>query len=251
MADTPEHEEMLEAVKEKAEARKTKDAQEAEEAAAAAEAKAAEAAKEPVNATPEEPQLRRMGGRTAKHNQLYESDIPYPHEQHGEDLEEYGPAGMFASIPDDVEVADYSVDQEFIIDEAAMKTLKFTAPGQNLPGNARLYNIKGIHKDGRLVQLPFEDQIMNTAGGDPEDAIGLRRYQRKGIMVLIDWQTLTPIYCAAWECFAKAEQGGPTPGFCSARHAQHTLPNTYKDSGEILSRMFGGNATTSRTWSIG
>ncbi|NIT76613.1 MAG: hypothetical protein GWO44_06775, partial [Thermoplasmata archaeon] len=94
----------------------------------------------------------------------------------------------------------------------------------------------------------------------PQDAIGLRRYQRKGMHIFIDWDTLQPIYCAAWGCFAAAVQRAgdgslvpavaEAPGFCTLRHATHTLPNKYKDSGEILGQMFGGNATTTRTWSV-
>lgn len=196
-----------------------------------------------------EPVLRTRGQGPDRHT-LYDSEIPYPIEAHGDDLSEYGPQGMFASIPEGVEMAPYAVDQEFVIDEAQLKTLKFTAPDQNLSGNSRLYTVKALHKDGRLVQLPFEAQIQNTAGGDPEDAIGLRRYQRKGITVLIDWDTLTPVYCAAWGCWAKANAGGQFPGFCGQRHAVHTLPNKYKESGEILNQMFGERATTTRTWSV-
>lgn len=62
------------------------------------------------------------------------------------------------------------------------------------------------------------------------DAIGLRRYQRKGLSLLVyDLSTMMPIYCPAWGCYAK---GNPNlGGFCSARHAAHTLPNQYKEAG--------------------
>jgi hypothetical protein len=209
--------------------------------------------------TNSEPKLRRTGtGPT--HQQLTDSDIPYPVEAHGEDFEFYSPQGQAASIPEGVDIAAYSVDQEFVIDESRLKFLQFGPPGQNLPKSARLYTVKGLHRDGRMVQLPFEAQIENTAGGDPADAIGLRRYQRKGITILIDWDTLTPIYCAARGCWAAAvernKQGNlqpvlpESPGFCTIRHAVFTLPNKYKDSGEILNQMFGERATTSRTWSV-
>lgn len=176
---------------------------------------------------------------------LHESDIPYPQEAHGDDFEDYGPSGMAAVIPDGTEIAPYSGDQEFMIEPGKVKNLLFTQPGRNLPKH-RLYTIKAFHRDGRLVQLPFESQIQNNAGGDPEDAIGLRRYQRKGMTILVDWDTLIPIYCAAWDCWAKARRDG----FCSDRHAQHTLPNKYKDADQITSGIFGEGATTSRTWSV-
>jgi hypothetical protein len=192
--------------------------------------------------------VRRRRGSSAASN-IQPSEIPYPTDVHGEDFLEYGPQGYASSIPDDAERAPYSIDQEFIIDPEKVKTLSFDRPGRNLP-KKRLYNIKAIHKDGRIVQLPFEEQIQNNAGGDPEDAIGLRRYQRKGIKLLIDMMTLVPIYCAAWDCWAEAEQDGQFVGFCSERHATHTLPNMYKDAGAITRGIFGEGATTSRTWSV-
>lgn len=192
--------------------------------------------------------VRRRRGTSTKQD-VQPSDIPYPEEVHGEDFDQYGPQGFGSSIPDDAERAPYSIDQEFIIDPEKVKTLHFDRPGRNLP-KKRLYNIKGLHRDGRFVQLPFEEQIQNNAGGDPEDAIGLRRYQRKGIKLFIDMMTLVPLYCAAWDCWAQAEQEGQFVGFCSERHAKHTLPNQYKDASAITRGIFGEGATTSRTWSV-
>jgi len=181
--------------------------------------------------------------------ELIESNIPYPVEHHGDDFSLYGPQGMASFIPKDVVIAAYSGDQEFVIRPERVKNLMFARPGMNLP-KKRLYTIKAIHKDGRLVQLPFEQQIQNNAGGDPEDAIGLRRYQRKGIKVLIDFDTLIPVYCAAWDCWAQSAYDGAFIGFCHQRHAKHTLPNQYKDAGAIVGGIFGENATTSRTWEV-
>jgi len=190
--------------------------------------------------------LRKKGSGPGS-GKLRESDIPYPQDAHGEDFEDYGPSGMAAVIPKDVEIAPYSGDQEFIINPELVRNLMFTEPGRNLP-KKRLYTVKALHRDGRLVQLPFEQQIQNNAGGDPEDAIGLRRYQRKGIKLLIDFDTLIPVYCASWGCWAQAVSSGMFVGFCSERHARHTLPNRYKDASAIASGIFGENATTSRTW---
>ena len=212
----------------------------------------AEASRKAVNADKEPSSgvgvLRRKGGAEGKAIDLYPSDIPYPVEAHGEDFEYYGPQGWAATIPEGTEVAPYSAEQEFIIDADRVAVLHFTKPGLNLP-KKRLYTVKALHKDGRLVQLPFEAQIQNTAGGDPEDAIGLRRYQRKGITLLIDWDTLTPIYCAAWGCWAQGHEAGDFPGFCAMRHAMHTLPNRFKDAGNITRSLMEQGVTTSRIWS--
>jgi hypothetical protein len=191
--------------------------------------------------------LRKKGTGPGSGGELRESDIPYPTEVHGDDFEHYGPQGMGATIPKDVEIAAYSGDQEFMIVPKMVRNLMFQKPGRNLP-KKRLYTIKAIHKDGRLSQLGFEQQIQNNAGGDPEDAIGLRRYQRKGIHLLISFETLIPVYCAAWDCWAEAASDGAYVGFCAMRHAKHTLPNQYKNAGAIVSGIFGDNATTSRTW---
>lgn len=191
---------------------------------------------------------RKQGGGRSGATDMRQSDIPYPVEAHGEDFEFYGPMGAAAVIPSDSEVAAYSAEQEFIIDPERVKTLSFDKPGRNLPAK-RLYNIKAIHKDGRLVQLPFEAQVQNNAGGDPEDAIGLRRYQRKGITLLIDWDTMRPVYCSAWDCWAQAAQDGNFVGFCSLRHAQHTLPNAYKGGSEIARGLMEAGVTTTNVWS--
>lgn len=195
--------------------------------------------------------VRRQGGSKAGSAQLESSDIPYPVGAHGEDFEFYGPMGFGANIPDGVEVAPYSSEQEFVIDEERVKTLSFDKRvGRNLPAK-RLYTIKAIHKDGRIVQLPFEPQVQNNAGGDPEDAIGLRRYQRKGITLLVDMQTLIPVYCAAWDCWAKAAETGNFVGFCSLRHAQHTMPNAYKGGGAIQQGLMEQGVTTTQIWAAG
>lgn len=191
--------------------------------------------------------LRKQGGAGVGGSTMTVSDIPYPQDYHGENFEFYGPMGNASEVPVGTEVAPYSSEQEFIINEEKVTYFSFDKPGRNLP-KKRLYNIKALHKDGRLVQLPFEAQIQNSAGGDPEDAIGLRRYERKGIKVLIDWQTMIPLYCAAWDCWAKAEESGNTVGFCSERHAKHTLPNTYKNAGAISKGLMEAGVTTSAVW---
>lgn len=166
--------------------------------------------------------------------------VPLPE---GLDLDEAGPSAFFVKPVG--EITGYQDTQEFVVDEEMIKGLPFSKPGANLP-KKRLYTIKGIHPDGRLRQFGFESQINNQAGGDPQDAIGLRRYQRKGIIMLLNWETMMPVYCPAWGCFAKAD--AESYGFCSRRHAVHTLPNMYKDADAIREGMFSSGVTTTRTW---
>jgi hypothetical protein len=194
--------------------------------------------------------LRKRGdssGAGSPGAEMRDSDIPYPKDIHGDNFEHYGPAGMYAKIPEGTKIEGYSSEQEFMIDPEDVEFLSFDRPGRNLP-KKRLYNIKGIHKDGRFGQFGFEPQIGNNAGGDPEDAIGLRRKQRKGIHLLIDWDTLVPVYCAAWGCWAQAEPGGNYVGFCTLRHAQHTLPNAYKGGSEISKGLMESGVTTRNVW---
>jgi hypothetical protein len=225
----------------------TKETQVTEEMKEIAEAQAAKRNEKPAEKAGDGRRLRTKGEGSQK-STFVESDVPYPTEVHGEDFEFYGPQGYAAEIPDDVEISDYSVDQEFVLNEDKVRNLMFDRPGRDLP-KKRLYVIKALHKDGRLVQLPFELQIQNNAGGDPEDAIGLRRYQRKGIHLLLDLNTMAPVYCAAWDCWAEAQNNTDHAGFCSVRHAQHTLPNHYKNAKGIMGGLMEQGVTTSSTWS--
>ncbi len=36
--------------------------------------------------------------------------------------------------------------------------------------------------------------------------------------------------------------------FCAMRHAEHTLPNKYKNAGEISQGLMESGVTTSRVW---
>lgn len=153
-----------------------------------------------------------------------------------------GPAS-FAAVAQ-LPITGNSESQVFIIDADKMKYLHFTEPGLNLP-KKRLYTVKAFSPSGTLVQLPFEPQIQNSAGGDPMDAIGLHRYARKGFKLLFNFETMQPVYCAAWGCWAQAD--GRT-GFCTTRHAAHTLPNRFKDAGEIVQGLMSQGVTTSRIW---
>lgn len=211
--------------------------------------KSAAAATKKRAAKPKELKLQRRGSGPKTDSIKPDPSVPYPEGLHGEEDQLYSPSGFAAVIPEGTEISPFTDDQLFAIDHTKIEGLPFdTVAGRNLP-KKRLYCVKAIHKDGRLVQLPFEQQIQNNAGGDEEDAIGLRRYQRKGIRLLFDFETFLPVYCAAWDCWAKATVEGRSVGFCSDKHARHTLPNRYKDASSIVSGLQGIGVTTSRTWS--
>lgn len=174
---------------------------------------------------------RRRGELTS--SKLVRSDIPAP----VIDNAEFGPQA-FAAVP--------AEDGTFTIDKDKAQWLHFTKPGGTIP-NRPSYTIKAFQPDGRLIQIPFEPQIQNSAAGDKEDAIGLHRARRKGIHVLIDWDSLLPVYCPASDCWA---QGNPKfEGFCSPQHANKTLPNRFNEAGEVQQGLMSRNVTTSRVWS--
>lgn len=161
------------------------------------------------------------------------------------DPEGFGPTA-FAARPVGETTGSYDT-QEFELDEDRAKFVHFMQPGQNLP-KKRLYTVKAMKPNGALIQLPFEPQISNTAGGDREDAIGLRRYQRKGFEVFYNFETSTPLFCAAWGCFAQSQGSGLYKDFCTSGHARVTLPNAFDDAGEVLQGLLSQGATTSRVW---
>lgn len=197
-----------------------------------------------LNPTETDPTRPRVQGGAAKTERLSPSTQPFPER----DMDLLGPAA-FGTSTDGLELTGYTATQEFFLDASKLEFLPVAKPGLNLPAK-RLYVIKAIHRDGVIVQLPQEIRHNNNAGGDPEDMIGLRRYQRKGILLLMNFETGIPWYCAAWDCWAQSETGVSHAGFCSARHAQHTLPNRFKESGEILSSLMSQGVTTSQVWGI-
>lgn len=174
----------------------------------------------------------------AKSVALAKSDIPNP--AAGQSAM-WGPTA-FASSPVGDITHTYDT-QEFTVDEDKVAYLYFTPPGLPLP-KKKLYCVKAFKPDGTFVQLPFEEQIQNTAGSGRDDAIGLRRYQNKGFVILFDFAELRPVYCAAWDCFAQAQ---PDRDFCSPAHGAATLPNQ-SESGGVREALFTSGATTSRVW---
>jgi hypothetical protein len=164
----------------------------------------------------------------------------------GLDPEDFGPAAFAARPVGDI-TGSYET-QEFELDEDKALYVHFTQPNQNLP-KKRLFTVKAMKPNGVLTQLPFEDQIQNTAGGDTGDAIGLRRYQRKGYVIFWDFEKAQPLYCGAWGCYAQAlNDGGAYRQFCGPAHAQVTLPNLYDSAGAVSQGLMAQGATTSRIW---
>jgi len=180
-----------------------------------------------------------------------DADMPWP----DIDWDKVYPTAYVAVID---KVGETLEDTEFHLDPEKLVGLSFAAPGANLPLKA-LYTVKAVAADGRLVQLPFEDQINNTGAADKADAIGLRKYERAGFSILIDWSTMLPIYCAAVDCWARAmvpELGSKYPkhiaasnsGFCSLRHQGRTLPNQFDEVGNIKQGLLSQGVTTTRLW---
>lgn len=150
------------------------------------------------------------------------------------DTSQWGPTAFAATPVGDI--TGYYESQEFVIDEEKSMFLHFTEPGLNI-AKKRSYVVKAFKPDGTLVQLGFEPQIENTAASSREDAIGLRRAQQRGFTILYDFNTGLPVYCATWDCWAKARDG---EHFCSDAHASYSAPTERESS---------SGATTSRVWS--
>lgn len=98
-----------------------------------------------------------------------------------------------------------------------------------------LYSVGAVMPNGTLVKLPLEQQINNQVVAAGE-LIGLRVYERKGAVILWDFDKNVGVFCPAWSCFAKWDADGA--GFCSAACRDATERPTG-------GRLFGSNATTS------
>lgn len=142
--------------------------------------------------------------------------------------------------------------QEFSVIEERLKGLLFDIPGRNLARNGQLRTIKALKPNGTLAQLPFALQINNAAAGELRDALGLRKYQRRGYLIFMDFDTLSPVYCMARNCWAAAMVAALAKvypehlnvlgsGYCSHDHMGFTEPNLVRQG----SGMFEAGATTS------
>jgi hypothetical protein len=144
--------------------------------------------------------------------------------------------------------------QEFTIIEERLKGLLFDQPARDLEKGQTLKTVKGLKLSGDLIQIPYEKQINNTAGGDYSDAIGVQRQRRKGTIVFYDFETGMPVYCFTNNCWAAAMVPGLVEmfpehldvigtGYCSRKHYQFSAPNEANG----YRGMFSGGATTTQS----
>ena len=121
--------------------------------------------------------------------------------------------------------------------------LKFTAQGKYADGrkvpwkNMKVMKALQVDSDGILTgnvsQLPWEATVNNGVSGNPEDQIGLKKYERKGFILLVESDG-TPIYSTLWDDWAEYD-------------AEYEAKIRHRNQGE--SGKFGQNATTSKTMS--
>ena len=140
----------------------------------------------------------------------------------------------------DVEEIDHEPDSTYggSLDE---RFLPFAKPGMRVEAKS-IYTVKGVHKDGTVVQLPLEDQINNNVAS-PETFLGLQAYIRKGMTVFFDPMQGIGAFCPTWACWAEWNDKNPR-GFCCEAHMKATIGENEAPSG------FAQNATTSSTWSM-
>lgn len=120
--------------------------------------------------------------------------------------------------------------------------LKFTDQGKTVEGRKvpfkNLKTIKALQVDadgnitGNVVQLPWELTVNNGVAGDESDQIGLKKYERKGFVLLID-EAGEPIYSTLWDDWSKYDAS-----------YENKIRNKFK--GEP--GKFGMNATTSASF---
>jgi len=90
--------------------------------------------------------------------------------------------------------------------------LKFNEQGKYDTGRKvpfkNMKTIKALQVDadgqltGNVVQLPWELTVNNGVAGDESDQIGLKKYERKGFVLLID-EAGEPIYSTLWDEWSK------------------------------------------------
>jgi len=121
------------------------------------------------------------------------------------------------------------------------QTLKFTAQGKYPDGRKvpfkNMKTMKALQVDpdgiitGNVVQLPWEQTVNNGVAGEPQDQIGLKKYERKGFIFCVN-EDGTPIFSTLWDDWSEYD---------AAYEAK--IRNSYQ--GEA--GKFGTRATTSRT----
>ncbi len=192
--------------------------------------------------------IRTFRGAAGAEPELYVSDL---YELPNLDIDGIGPMSFLAKI--EGEITGSVATQTFSIQEERLKGLTFDQPARRLEKGRSLRVVKVIKPNGVLGQIPFEDQINNTAAGDSNDAIGVKKYAKKGYFILFDFDEMQPIYCMSRNCWAAAmvpqlaekfpqHTGVIGSGYCSYDHMVFTEPNLARQSGG----MFESNVTTSR-----
>lgn len=121
------------------------------------------------------------------------------------------------------------------------QTLKFTAQGKYPDGRKvpfkNMKTMKALQVDpdgiitGNVVQLPWEATVNNGVAGDPNDQIGLKKYERKGFIFCVEADG-TPMFSTLWDDWSEYD-----PAY-EARMRKAFQGEAGK---------FGANATTSRT----
>lgn len=169
------------------------------------------------------------------------------------DVEGIAPTSYLAQPVGDI--TGFIDTQEFTVIEERLKGLVFDKPARDLEKGATLKTVKALKPMGGLVQLPWEAQINNGAGGDVSDMVGVRRYQKKGYHLFLDPVTGLPMYCYTLNCWAAAmvpQLVGDYPqhsqaigtGFCSLKHFTFSSPNEAKKFLTGYTGMFSDGATT-------
>lgn len=115
----------------------------------------------------------------------------------------------------------------------------FDKPGREVAAKA-IYTVKAHHLNGRLTQIPLEDQINNNVAS-PETFVGLQPYVRKGVTFFFDMANGKGLFCPTQNCWA--EWNDEFRGFCSEYHRGITDPEEAKGRSG-----FGLDATTSARW---
>ncbi len=121
------------------------------------------------------------------------------------------------------------------------QTLKFTAQGKYPDGRKvpfkNMKTMKALQVDpdgmitGNVVQLPWEQTVNNGVAGEPQDQIGLKKYERKGFIFCVN-EDGTPIFSTLWDDWSEYD----------AAYEAKVRSSYQGEAGK-----FGTRATTSRT----
>jgi len=147
------------------------------------------------------------------------------------------------STPDDNEAfVQEDKDSQYVNTKKFKKqTLKFTAQGKYPDGRKvpfkNMKTMKALQVDpdgmitGNVVQLPWEQTVNNGVAGEPQDQIGLKKYERKGFIFCVN-EDGTPIFSTLWDDWSEYD----------AAYEAKVRSSYQGEAGK-----FGTRATTSRT----